>query len=484
MNTILLEPNDVLFFSDGRPMSGSLAGHGAAWPLPNVVSAALHAALHRAEVGEVAIHLRARSGQILSHDREKHGRKFGAMLSAGPFPVRRCEAGTNCWFFPRPADAPKRGSLAVTLHPSGGLAGMEEVWQNSSLPAPLRFAVRSADGQDKGNPPETWVSGEAIEAYLDEMEGAGGAGHFAGDGDVADREQRIGIEIDPATQSAGRGEAEGKIYSAHYLRLRRQWRLGVVASAADNRARCDLLPNVIRDDRRIVIGGQQRICTAEVVPGGGAEPGPLPLPLGRRRHFLTRNRKWLVKWVLLSPAIWPEIAARTSARGTKVRAHPGGWLPNWVFLDWDEETGKDKPHPDNGLVLLTAGPGLRKAERVRSSAGSPIAARLAAAIVPKPLVVTGWSLGDKRLGSEGHPGAKSTHLAVPAGAVYYFEAHSEAAAIALADALNWHGATPGTEIRNHRSTLMGEKGFGLGVCGTWRFCEEAARLDNQQSTKS
>jgi len=38
MNCILLEPTDVLFFRDGRPMAGSLAGHGAAWPLPNVVN--------------------------------------------------------------------------------------------------------------------------------------------------------------------------------------------------------------------------------------------------------------------------------------------------------------------------------------------------------------------------------------------------------------------------------------------------------------
>ena len=42
------------------------------------------------------------------------------------------------------------------------------------------------------------------------------------------------------------------------------------------------------------------------------------------------------------------------------------------------------------------------------------------------------------------------------------------AAIALAAALNWHGGdTAGTTIRNRRSTLLGEKGFGLGVCGTW-----------------
>jgi hypothetical protein len=43
----------------------------------------------------------------------------------------------------------------------------------------------------------------------------------------------------------------------------------------------------------------------------------------------------------------------------------------------------------------------------------------------------------------------------------------------LAGALNWHGAeSKPTVIKNRRSTLMGEKGFGLGVCGMWKFFED------------
>jgi hypothetical protein len=66
-------------------------------------------------------------------------------------------------------------------------------------------------------------------------------------------------------------------------------------------------------------------------------------------------------------------------------------------------------------------------------------------------------------------GPRPTLLAVPAGAVYYFEADSPADAARLAAALNWHGSTPGHVIVNRRSTLLGEKGYGLGVCGTWQF---------------
>jgi hypothetical protein len=43
----------------------------------------------------------------------------------------------------------------------------------------------------------------------------------------------------------------------------------------------------------------------------------------------------------------------------------------------------------------------------------------------------------------------------------------------LAAALNWRRseANPIT-IKNQRSTLLGEKGFGLSVCGSWSFYPE------------
>lgn len=64
-------------------------------------------------------------------------------------------------------------------------------------------------------------------------------------------------------------------------------------------------------------------------------------------------------------------------------------------------------------------------------------------------------------------------LAVPAGAVYYFEANSADEACKLAAAINWHGNPKAADfpktIKNRRRTRLGEKGFGLGVCGTWSF---------------
>lgn len=483
LHQILLQPTDVLFFRDGRPMGGSLAGHTAAWPLPDVTNHALHAALHRADLETLSwqklhTHRRGRSGQYSTDDSHRD-KKFGSLATAGPFPVRAANQGSSkkqMWFFPRPADSKPSTdkSVEVTFFPAMS-DGEDGFWTGGSLATPLRYAVGNAHSASKDAGGEPWISGSAFDAYLRgaktpaESEGP----HFINDSDIADREHQIGIGIDPETQAQD-GE---RFYSAHYLRLREQFRLGLLAEAMDkingNAAnRRDLIPLLLNDSpSQIVVGGQQRICTAHRSDTNGA----LSLPTGFHQASDFKrlaNGKFAVKWILLSPAIWPGIL-KNKKDGSAQNPHPGGWLPNWISLDWDSDQQKARPNAQNGQVLLTAGPGVRKAARKGGSSGSRISACLVAAIVPKPQVVTGWALPDE---TADHPagGAKPTLLAVPAGAIYYFEAEPDANngpgnAIALAAALNWHGTTDGTEIKNRRSTLMGEKGFGLGVCGTWKF---------------
>jgi hypothetical protein len=468
MNTILLRPTDLLFFRDGRPMSGSLAGHTAAWPLPDATNHALHAALHRAGLDGMHAHRRGRSGQY-SDDRDRF---FGSLVTAGPYPVH----ADGRWFFPRPKDAQDEGTVSVTLCPCSSLprAGDEDPWLSSSLPAPLEYATVNSRPPAKETAAEPWLSGAAFAEYLRPSQNGSpidAKAHCLRDHAIADTEAALGIAIDPETQTTGRGAAAGQIYSAHYLRLRESFRLGVLARADDKEFNhpqhgSDLIRALLQErPARIIVGGQQRVCTAEL-----SSSPDLPLPRGVTSGFVRlANGKFAVKWVLLAPAVWPEIAAGTSARGTRTRSHPGGWLPNWVCA----ETGS--------VLLRTVSADERRRRRALNSAGRGYAsddnalaidARLVAAVVPKPVVVTGWALPNATDRPDG--GVKPTHLAVPSGAVYYFEADPDAAggpgnALALANALNWHGATPGTEIRNRRSTLMGEKGFGLGVCGTWTF---------------
>jgi hypothetical protein len=455
MNTILLQPTDVLFFRDGRPMGGASAGHGAAWPLPTVVNHAFHAALHRA--GDVFKdthpHRRGRSGVY----EESRDRRFGSLVTAGPFPV--CTNGADhTWFFPRPADADDSG--CAILHPF-------RTDSPSSLQAPCRSPVTSTKPPSKESA-EPWWSEGAWNAYVGSPQRSelSARPFLKKDGDFADTEHTYGIGIDPDTGTV----EEGKFYSANYLRLREGWKLGVLATASDKDYHhaeygSDLIRALLNGHgAEIIAGGQQRICTATLETHATER---LPLPLGLIEGFTRHDEKWLVKWVLLTPAIWPEIAEGQSNRGTHRKFHPGGWLPNWIC-------------PQSGQVLLeTINDEERRRRRNLNASGKGyssnpnISANLVAAIVPKPIPVTGWALPNETDRPEG--GAKSTHLAVAAGAVYYFEASSPEDAAKLAAALNWHGNAPTpTTIKNRRSTLMGEKGFGLGVCGTWQFIEDVA----------
>jgi CRISPR-associated protein Cmr3 len=443
MNTLLLYPTDILFFRDGRPMSGSLSGHGAAWPLPTVINHAFHAAMHRAgefEGSHKHVPGRSSSSRDYSEDnRRTNGRLFGSLTTAGPFPVDP----DGQWFFPRPMDAGLAGSTAVTLKPLKAVFGRSL----SSLPDPLQYPSANTQTASKAKL-DAWLNADAFQSYLNGR-------HpktrevFAHDDSFSDAEHSIGIGI-----NADRGTQDGeRFYSASYLRLREGWRFGVMAQAEDKEYRhpvhgSDLVRALFAGDgTEIIAGGQQRTCRVTVEPKG------VPLPAG---PSITGT---LVKWVLLTPAIFPAISADPERN---INAHPGGWLPNWI-------------QHITGEVLLKCGNTARReresreAWRARVRNEQPIAAHLVAAITGKPIPVTGYALPNSAAPDLQGGGAKSTHLAVPAGAVYYFTCHDEAAAQALAAALNWHGAGDATTIRNRRSTLMGEKGFGLGVCGTWEF---------------
>jgi CRISPR type III-B/RAMP module-associated protein Cmr3 len=415
MNTIYLNPTDVLFFRDGRPMSGSATGHGSAWPLPHVINATFHAALHRAEIKGVHTH---KTGVSTTRDEDaKREQKFGGLTTVGPFPVNK----EGEWFFPRPADAQNSQSHSITLKPLGTEA------RPSSLELGLLPAVNTCPPtKDQSEP---WLSAQAWEAYLEQSNSTLSPGHYLPDSAFSDAEHQIGIGIEATTGTT----KEAAFYSASYLRLKPNWKLGVLAEAIDKvngskEERRDLIPAMLDTEQHLIIGGQQRSCTTELLP-----KAPIPLPTGPE---ILGTR---VKWTLLTPAIFPQIGE-----------HSGGWLPSWI-----DQSGLQ--------VQLLDGPGKNKAKRMGVPQGQPIKAKLVASIVTGSLAVTGFATSTE------NNGAKSTHLAVPAGSVYYFEAEDETHAKKLADALNWFGASKEstTSILNRRSTLFGEKGFGLGVCSKW-----------------
>ena len=437
---LTLQPTDVLFFKDGRPMEGSSSGHGAAWPMPNVIDSAIHAALRRAEqsLDHIHSHTPKRNGTELEDNRTRH---FGSLQSAGPFPIVN-----DTWYFPRPADA-DAGTTATTTHKP-----LSQIFEHptSTIEDGLTPVVNTQPPNK--DTPEKWMSLDAYQAYLkgesfeEEESDEDKKKLYLNDAQIFAAEHNIGIGIDPST-----GTQDGKsFYSASYLRLKDNAQLGLISKCQDKNAG-DIINTVFPNSgtiTNILAGGQQRTCGVK-----RNTPSKLPLPKGQCDKFKEHNGKRLVRWTLLTPAIFPKLS--------KTDKHPGGWLPTWI----DPET-KEIKLKDPSLTQRQKGE--RRdiwRSRIKNDTTSTIGATLVASIIPRPIPITGWSLGHH----DNQGGARATHLAVPAGAVYYFEANDETEAKKLATALNWHGTTDGTEIINRRSTLLGEKGFGIGVCSPWNY---------------
>jgi len=452
MTQLLFHPDDILFCRDGRPMTGAAVGYGDNLPLPHAVAAALYAALHRArQTGAALGHVHARRDSRTRKPSSERKEYFGGLTNAGPFPVleqktESCPAG---WYFPRPADL-LRSSTRAALYP----ADLKERIPNmASLPGPLHTVVNTCPPSKEPVPP--WLHRDSFELYLQGRESQEG---FAGSGAFFTTEHSMGIGINPNTLTV----EPHQFFSKASLRFREEAMLGTFARFphSHQEPEGDLLNEVFPAQGRIRLGGESRTCTVRM--NAGANPLDF-LPRGAPPDDVR------VKWVLLTPAIFPHVRPNENGSGME---HPGGWLPNWV-----------REEEDGYRVQLLDGPGKKKALRIGVTPGEPIRARMVAAVVDRPFPITGWSLG---FGEEDRNGARSTLLAVPAGSVYYFEAETPEEARKLADALNWHGSLPtrnhgesqdssnpdptGTVplIKNRRSTLMGEKGFGLGVCGPWK----------------
>lgn len=441
MNQLILSPTDILMMRDARPMEGALAGHTQLWPTPDLITHALRAALHRSGINCHRHEYHPRGKERTHGDSENRTSLYGSLLHAGPFPVRKDKEDTE-WYFPCPLDV-ELGVAAPT-----GLPLPRAMQSGSTLPPPLRYCVASLCAPSKENRAPVWLSAAAWKQYTEaSAKGTVGSGQpplKKRDGithaDVTDQEHHYGIARDDSCNTV----KKGSFYSYTGLRFKPGWHMGCWVSSSektDERGRKDVLQELLTQDKHIVVGGQQRICTAELSP---VDNIPLP-PLPELRA--DTDEKFRIKWVLLTPAIW-------SRHGD----HPGGWLPCWV-------------HHTTGEVMLQGGDRSRLPNEPRhiwrarlKEQHANIAARLVAAVVGKPISVSGYACSGR---SDAEEGPKTAHTAAPAGSVYYFECDSAEAAQNLCLALHCT-ATP---TLNRRSELLGEQGFGLGLCTAWRFAQ-------------
>jgi CRISPR-associated protein Cmr3 len=434
-----LEPLDTVFFRDARPMQAGAGsgGHGASWPLPTVVHEALRTALLRRS-GRLPKSRSERGHHRPNRSRQRWiaTRDFESLRVLGPLPLR-----DGVLYLPRPADVVPRGEKqVVVMAPLAASAGR-------SSPAVAGVDL-CRDGKHPGHGaspegPGRWLRGVAavVEPSKDQAgawvsladflrlirSGPGETVELPAVEDLWDTEFRIGIEVDPETRTA----AEGKFYTAEHLRLRegvRLWLAAELSPVADRReaetARLQELAGAA-----LTLGGESRQCRVRASRAELAvEPPPLPA-----------EGPWGIRWVLATPAVFE-----------------GGWRPGWVCAE-------------TGAVCLVAEvprePGESRLDwRLRIRKSEPVRARLVAVCSGKPIAFSGWEVLAAKDGADEsakNPGPKPTRLAVPAGSVYYFEAESRQEAEALVRVL--HGRT--------RSDRFGEKGMGLGFCGTWKPLE-------------
>jgi len=401
-------PRDVLFFRDARPMEGSFSGGGANWPLPSTWHSAMISAMYRKWPERHGTwekeHL---------HRKNKSDRKFGSsqlrfggLKTWGPFP----SAGREI-FFPVPGDITRdsKGTDSVSVYP------VEVNYPNNAPLASL--AVNMADPSK--DTPGQWISAENLSAYLENREFRTVESEA-----LYNVEPRPGISINVESGTA----KKGIFYSAEYLRLRDHISMTAFAecySLGRDGVNYDLIEKLISEDPSfsMTFGGQQGVVFLEE-----ARMSPLYFP--DLSHISGR----FLKWVLLSPAVFVQ----------------HGWAPGWIDSTeggWKVRLKVPLPREKNES---------RKSWRTRLQSAPPINAFLSAAALGKPRAFSGWrEIFSDSVEMKSGPGR--TLLAVPAGSVFYFECASDEDAMNLAGHL--HGKV--------KSDILGEQGFGLGVCGTW-----------------
>jgi CRISPR-associated protein Cmr3 len=420
-----IEPRDVLFFRNAKPISGAAIGEGGNWPFPSVFHHALLSAFHERwperQTWEHNHHVPANPPT-----KSRTTYRFGGLQAVGVFPAQG-----DTLYFPTPADllyADDRGKKLCLLEP-GSLAGEHD------LPAPLKYGCfKPAHGQATKKTPGQWLAGGEYERYLNgEVEEL----KTTTTNDLYEIEYRPGIGIDPRTGAAdiGDDEAGGKFYLAEYLRLK-EYRAGApgismkgFATCIQSRAKDGTATDVKEQyfapghTSHFVFGGQRGVAQLQ-----GVRNGERNTTLFKPRTISSRR----IKWTLLTPAIFTK-----------------GWLPGWIC-------------PETGAVRSFSMPEREKHEsraewrkRVKDEVKESILGHLVAACINKPMPCSGWNMYG---GKQEQAGARPTRLCVPAGSVYYFEVPDDRDPMMLVNFLN------GTV----KSDIAAEQGFGFGLCSSWK----------------
>jgi len=402
MNTLLLEPTDVLFFRGGIPMSaGQGRGAGCRLPFPGTVHEAFRHTL-------LMMTGRETHGKFFKGRKEKFigSFDFQGLRTLGPLPWLEKDARGQPVgaVFPVPLDAVKNpddgmvAHLKVIPYDPALRHAPSEAFVPAALPAPT---VRP----HKENVLRGWWTAARLRRYL-ANDDTGSPPEVISKEKLWFAEDRVGVSLTPEHQSA----ADGQLFAGSWLRPQCGLRFLVRTHLPKPRGTESAdLERLINKEKYLLLGGDRRLARIHYEPD--AWPAfPAPEVPGNISEMC------LVRWVLLTPALFSY-----------------GSTPGWCW----PQVNSPLAHLPRGRVCL----------RNDGDAAPPRAVLIAHAL-GRAEPVSGWDTLEQR--------PKPTQLAVPAGSVYYFACATPGDASRLIALL--HDRT--------RSDFFGEKGCGHGLCAT------------------
>ncbi len=248
---VLIEPNDVLLFRDGKPFAAGEDHRARSLfpPMPFTMQGVVRSkVLFDSGVGLRDYAHGAPSAQALIQQIGTPSGNYGQLRLHGPFVAKRNDEGSIIRYFPLPADVVNVGDHYRLVKP------LSEHPFRSNHPAGLCLLWASTEGPLKEA--RGWLAEDAFRKYL-----AGQTDlHVTPESDLLVREPRFGIALDYTS----RRPHEGLLYQMEFLRLKDG--VGFLLEV-------DGIAPFQPQKGFVQIGGEARAAQYEVLP----EPLP-PLP--------------------------------------------------------------------------------------------------------------------------------------------------------------------------------------------------------------
>jgi len=349
--------------------AGEGYGNGCNMPLPSVLFSAIRTALIRNQTSLPKTKTESRHSKDKGKNRKIGLDKFGSLQLKGIFPYHR-KYGI---LYPIPKDVLFANNTEVKTTALGKVR--DQIVPLATIPA------------TKDKITDFW-SQKQLKAYLNNKYNNINMTPIPVK-QLWQPEWHVGVEINPTTFT----NEDGQLYAGEYMRMSNDASFITQLSLDET----DKLSQI----DTIAFGGEKRVCSFTPTTNNFPKWSIPKIPDGE---------KFILKWILLTPAIFAN-----------------GSTPGWIT--------------DNKVLLQP------KINNCKTKINATLVSQSGVA----PIHISGWDI----IGNH----AKPSIYGVQAGAVYYFKCNTKTDAQNLIQALH----------NKCRSDMLAEKGFGLGLTTISKF---------------